>query len=350
MTLTEMKRTALTETAKVVRSAYERPVLTQLFFELTDCCNMRCAHCGSRCESGGRNLQYQDIVSVLEQVREENPFIMLTGGEPMLHPEFFRIIKTLKDMGFQWGMTTNGSLMTESAAKKCNAAGMYSVSVSLDGPKKIHDAFRGKDGAYSAAMYGIRNLCRTGCEHVMVTTVLTHRTLPEVEKIFNLVNRLDIEEWRLMAVEPIGRAMDDPSMLFTPEDYRKLFVYIRQKRLEGVPVVYSCPHYLGAMEYEVRDWGFRCGAGLSIASVMADGSIGACLDIERTEKTVQGNIHEDKFMDVWHDRFEIFRKDLSEDTKGCNGCSQRNFCRGDSHHTYDHTVGIQRLCMKGVLF
>ena len=73
------------------------------------------------------------------------------------------------------------------------------------------------------------------------------------------------------------------------DDYRYLIEYIRSKRKEGYPVTYGCSHYLGLdYEREVRDWYFLCTAGIYTASIMANGDIGACLDIERRPETIMG--------------------------------------------------------------
>ena len=50
-------------------------------------------------------------------------------------------------------------------------------------------------------------------------------------------------------LDPIGRALEHPDLLLTPEDQRRLFAFIREKRLADFPVTYGCSHYLG-LEWE----------------------------------------------------------------------------------------------------
>ena len=185
----------------------------------------------------------------------------------------------------------------------------------------------------------------------MVTTVVTRRNIGELDALYEIMQGLDIDAWRLTGIEPIGRARLHPELLLTPEDHRALLGFIREERRKGMPVEYGCCHYLG-MEYEreVRDWYWLCGAGRVVASVTAEGDICACLDIERNEKTIQGNIFRDDFTQVWRERFGIFRESLAERNAACRACPAKRFCDGDAHHSWDYEKDEPRLCMRGILF
>ena len=131
----------------------------------------------------------------------------------------------------------------------------------------------------------------------------------------------------------------------------KVTEFIRNKRIAGEPVCYGCSHYLG-MEYEreVRDWYFLCTAGLYTASIMVNGDITACLDIERRPEFIQGHILKDNFKDVWENKFQIFRRDLSQDCEKCRNCSEQKFCHGDAYHTWDFDNNCPQVCFKDILF
>ena len=359
MNLQEFKTNCMVDLNTQVQTEYQTPRLKQLFFEVTSRCNLYCKHCGSSCDIGQRDgISVLKMQSVLQDIlndseyRDHKPFIILTGGEPMLRSDFFDIAELLYNMGFKWGMTTNGTLITPERAKMLRDFGMYSVSISIDGLRSRHDAFRQKQGAFDKALRGVESLIDVGgFGNIMVTTVLTHESLKEIDDIFNLVNTLDIDCWRVASVEPIGRALSHPEMNFTDEDYRFLLDYIVEKRKQNIPVQYGCAHYLGLnYEREVRDWFYRCVSGVEVASIMQNGDIGGCLNIERTKSVIQGNIYKDRLLDIWRNKFEIFRTDLSTHTDKCVDCEHKMFCRGGNHHTYDHEHNRQNLCMRGVLF
>lgn len=82
-------------------------------------------------------------------------------------------------------------------------------------------------------------------------------------------------------------------------------------------------------------------------SVMHNGDIGSCLDIERTPQTVFGNIRTDDIAEVWEHGFGIYRQanGLAERNEACAACSQKRWCRGDSAHSWDFAHDEPRVCM-----
>jgi radical SAM protein with 4Fe4S-binding SPASM domain len=342
-----LKKTQLENVAQHRENLRISPKLKWLFFEITSKCNLLCRHCGSSCITEGRNLSVNDISSTLNTVRDENPMICLTGGEPMLHPDFFRIAECVKDMGFFWGMTTNATLIDHKAAEKLKQAGMATVSVSLDGMESAHDSLRQRKGSWHKALEGIQALQDAGL-NPQVTTVFHQGNLDDMEPLFNLLCDHGITSWRPINVEPIGRACETHNLLLTPQQFSGLLSFIREKRYDRncpMEVTFGCSHYLGVEnERMVRDHYFLCGAGILVASVRSNGDICACLDIDNRPELVQGNIHSDNFMDVWKNRFQVFRRDRTSDCGKCMECSERFICGGDSAHTWDYEHDRPLLC------
>ena len=304
-----------------IRGLYRKPDLRQLFLELTLRCNEHCFHCGSNCmPQSGEELSLDEYRRILEEVKEDfdlkRLYLCITGGEPLLRPDFFDILGYAHELGYRWGMTTNATLITGEVAHRLAETGMRTVSVSIDGLRETHDRLRGLAGGYDAAMRGIRNLIDENTfQNVQVTTVVNHENIGELDELFLVMDGLDIDSWRVINLEPIGRALQWPNRMLTREDYRRLFSFIREKRLAGYPVEYGCSHYLGSeLEGELRDWYWLCNAGIYTASIMSNGDVGACLDIERRPETIQGNIRETRFRDIWENRFALFRKDLSAES------------------------------------
>ena len=343
--------------ADYVRGLYRAPQLRQLFLELTLQCNAHCFHCGSNCDARpGEQLGLAEYREILDQVKEDfdisRLMLCVTGGEPLLRRDFFDILGYAHELGYRWGMTTNATLITPEVAHRLTECGMATVSVSIDGLRETHDRLRGLPGGYDAAMRGIQNLIdQHAFRAVQVTTVVNHENIGELDALFDVMDGLDIDSWRVINLEPIGRALDWPERMLTREDYLRLFSFIREKRQAGYPVEYGCSHYLGeTWERETRDWYWLCNAGIYTASIMANGDIGACLDIERRPETIQGNIRESRFRDVWEKRFELFRRDLSEGSDFCRGCEHADHCRGDAHHSWNYDRNEPMLCFKGLLF
>ena len=347
----EIKRKQLAELAGYRRKLYQDPKLKYLFLELTLRCNERCLHCGSSCgEVFSGEMTVEDYRRVLTEVKEDfgtkGYMLCVTGGEPLLRKDFFEIMEIAYSLGFSWGMTSNATLITRETAHRLSECGMKTISVSIDGLPETHDSFRQTPGAYTRAMKGLEALIEEGgFESIQVTTVVNHESIKELPALYEIMLGLDIDSWRVIGVEPIGRALLHPELLLTKEDTRTLFEFIREKRAEDMPVTYGCSHYLGVeYEHDLRDYYFICCAGIYTASITAGGDIIACLDIERRPETVQGNIYRDRFSEVWKNRFEFFRRDFSELSEKCRNCSEKEFCAGGAKHSWDYETNSQRVC------
>ena len=336
---------------------FRKPRLRHLFLELTMRCNENCLHCGSRCNDVfSKELTVQQYQEFLTQVKKdfgtEGYMLCITGGEPLLRKDFFEIMSYANQLGFHWGMTSNATLIDDAVADKLSQAGMGTISVSIDGLPETHDKFRRTPNGWNRAMNGIEALLRAGTfRSVQVTTVVTHENISQLDALYQIFDNMPIDSWRIINIEPMGRALEHPELLLTKEDYQYMFEFIRNKRIAGEPVCYGCSHYLG-LEYEreVRDWYFLCMAGIYTASITANGDIIACLDIERRPEFVQGNILKDNFKDVWENKFRIFRKNLSDENENCSACPDKDFCHGGAYHSWDFEKHAPQICFKNILF
>ncbi len=335
----------------------KKPLLKNLFLELTLKCNEHCLHCGSYCgDVKSEELTLEQYKTFLDEVKADfgtkGYMLCITGGEPLLRKDFFEIMGYAHMLGFKWGMTSNGTLITPEVANKLYEAGMSTISISIDGLEETHDAFRQTKGGYRKAMEGIQNLIDVGkFKTIQVTTVVTHQNIGELDRLYEIFDKMDIDSWRVINIEPMGRAKLHPELILIKEDYQYMMEFIRNKRMNEEPVEYGCSHYLGAeYEHEIRDWYFICSAGLYVASITANGDIIACLDIERRPELVQGNILKDRFKDVWENKFKEFRIDLSDKCSKCRSCSEKDRCHGDSYHSWDFEKNEPILCFKDILF
>ena len=349
----------LNELAQYRQYLTRHPQLRYLFFELTDRCNLACLHCGSSCDQHNCHyLDLKDLRKVLLDVKENFsvlPQICLTGGEPLLYPQLEEFLTMVNELGFPWGMTSNGMLIDEKTAKMLIEQNIYSISISLDGLPEAHNHLRNSPLAYQKALEGINNLVRWGKGKtvIQITSVVSQLSINELDEIYKLAESLNVDSLRLINIEPMGRALLYPQLLLQKADYRKLFDFIAEKRSQKdatMEVTYGCSHYL-TDEYEgrLRDHYFLCAAGIYVASITAEGDIISCLDIERRPELIQGNIRNDKLSEVWYKRFSLFRQDHSKQSPRCRNCKEKQFCRGDSYHSYDFANHQPLLCMKDIL-
>ena len=335
----------------------KKPPLRNLFLELTTQCNENCIHCGSNCGKAKNNeLTTEQYRAFLKKVKDDfdirSIMLDITGGEPLLRKDFFDIMSYAHKLGYIWGMTSNGTLIDDSIAKQLQHCGMRTIAISIDGLPETHDKLRRRNGAYEAAMNGIKALKKNGSfENVQVTTVVNHENINQLDDLFCIMKQVNIDSWRVINVEPIGRAKDNSDLRLSNVEYKRMFDFIKENRNKGYPITYGCSHYLGLdYEREVREWYYLCNAGVYTASITSEGDICACLDIERRTELTQGNILKDDFKYIWENKFEVFRTNLSSRNKECEKCSECDFCHGGAFHTWDFEKNEPRICFKNILF
>ena len=313
--------------------------LSYLFWECTSRCNLHCLHCGSDCGSLSRqkDMPLEDFLAALDTLGEcpENFIVVLTGGEPLLRPDIETIGRAIRSRGLLWGMVSNGWFYDEKMHSRLMGAGMNALTISLDGLEASHDWMRGRTGSYARTIDAIRIMAAEPRLTSDVVTCVNKRNLSELPRMYEILSGLGVRQWRLFTITPIGRAADEPEMRLDGEETISLMDFIANIRRETTKtkVTFSCEGYLGQYEEKVRDSRFFCHAGINIASVLIDGRISACPNIDR-DLFSQGNIYQDNLADVWEHRFSPFRdRDWAQKGK-CGSCRMWKNCLGNGMHNW----------------
>ena len=339
------------------RQLYKDHHLNSLFIEMTLRCNARCEHCGSSCGDVIQKdeITKEEIYKVLEDICNSGIYdprkIMLniTGGEPLVRKDMFEILAYADRLGFPWGITTNGMLIDEEVVKNMVKTHMYSVSVSIDGLKETHENFRKVPGSYEKILKGIELMMKEpSIKVVQVTTCVNKKNINELEELYQLLLSKKVPYWRIVTVDPIGRAKDNDDILLNGEEIKRMVRFIREKQIENKMVVsYGCGHYFGFnMDYDIRNHPFICYTGVNVASILSNGDIFVCPDVKRLPELIQGNIRKDNFVEVWEKKFKIFRTMNRTCNKKCKACSEWKLCGGDALHTWDFEENKPLMCSK----
>ena len=346
------RRLALSLVKKRYDAAVQEHPLRQLFWECTLRCNLACRHCGSDCRATAStaDMPREDFGRVLDSVaRSVDPhgvMVNITGGEPLMRQDLEECGRMIYEKGFPWGIVTNALALTPARYQSLLANGLRAMTISLDGLEENHDWMRGRKGSFKRAVEAIKMVIDSGEIEFDVVTCVNKRSYSQLQEIKQLLVGLGLKEWRLFTVFPAGRAVNDPQMQLSKEEFRGLMEFIRDTRKEGlIKASYGCEGFLGNYEGEVRDHFFFCLAGVSIGSVLADGSISACPSIRADYH--QGNIYQDDFMEVWNTRFQAFRdRSWMRESEPCRSCRLFSFCRGGGMHLRDSS-GHLLLCRLG---
>ena len=324
--------------------------LRYLFWETTHVCNLRCRHCGSDCgpamESELSTAEIKDVFkSIAEDFDARIIMVAVTGGEPLMRKDLFEVMTYASGLGFRWGMVTNGMLVDAEKVDQCAAAGMKTVTVSVDGLRETHDYIRNLDGSFDRAIKALQMFKADGrFAVVQATTCVSDYNMQELESLYDLFSKMEIDEWRLLTVNPIGRAKADPRFRLRPEQLKQLLDFIAaRRRQKGLRISYEEEGFLGPdYEYEVREGFYFCPAGINVGSVLADGSIGACPNLPRY--FVQGNVRKDRFKDVWERGFGQMRDPVWKRQGECADCLWWDYCLGNSMHLWDIQAAKPVVC------
>lgn len=322
---------------KIVRE--EHP-LKQLFWECTLRCDLKCRHCGSDCkmQPESNDMPKDDFLHVLDSIAAKTDphkvFVIISGGEPLMRRDIEECGRAIYEKGFPWGMVTNALHLTPQRWQGLLQAGIHTMTISLDGLEEDHNWMRGNDQSFQMVSQAIDLLVGTEGFVFDIVTCVNRRNYPKLDDIKEFLISKGVKRWRLFTVFPVGRAALDPDMRLTNEEFRGVFDYIKKVREEGrIRVDYGCEGFLGNYEGEVRHRFFSCQAGVTVGSVMADGSIAACASIRANYN--QGNIYEDDFMEVWENRFHPHRNREWMKKDECGKCNYFRYCQGNGLHLRD---------------
>ena len=312
--------------------------LQQLFWESTLRCNVHCLHCGSDCVSSVTqpDMPSADFLKVIDEqitphVNPHEVMIIISGGEPLMRKDLEDVGRALYDRGYPWGMVTNGLALTPERFVALRKAGLRSLTISCDGLQEDHIWLRQHPLAFEGATRAIRLAAADKGLTWDVVTCANQRNYPHLKAIREMLWSMGVRNWRVFGIDPMGRAATNPELLLTDEQFRGLMDFIAAEREQGRHVSYSCEGYLGSYEGRVRDHLYHCAAGISIASILIDGSISACTSIRG--KYYQGNIYRDSFWEVWEHGFKPYRdRSWMKKQTPCKDCKAFAFCEGNGMH------------------
>ena len=321
--------------------AVENHTLRTLFWECTLRCNLACRHCGSDCrvDVAQPDMPLADFLRVLDNevtpnVNPKDVLIIFSGGEVLMRRDLEEAGHEVTRRGYMWGMVTNGMALTRERLYSLVSAGLRSVSVSFDGFEEAHNHIRRNPQSFRKALEAIRNIRSIDGLVYDVITCVTPAMIDHLKEFKEFLILEGITRWRIFSIFPAGRAKQDDTLHLNAEQYRRMMEFIRTTRREQrIELSYACEGFLGGYESEVRDHFYMCTAGISVASIRVNGDISGCTSVRGNY--TQGNIYQDRFWDVWQNRFQPFRNREWTKSAECADCKVWEFCRGGGMHLRD---------------
>jgi len=300
-------------------------------------CNMKCSHCYINATENKleNELTTEEGKVFMDQLcKVSRPLLILSGGEPLLRKDIFKLIEYGTDKGLKMGLGSNGYLIDDTVAKQLKDAGIATVSISLDSniPAQ-HDDFRGVKGAFEKAVNACKAL-RKNDVLVQVNATLTHNNYDQIDDIMYLAEEIGVENFHLFFLVPTGRGKKLTDI--SPQKYEDMitntFAKVAKHKLNVRP---SCaPQFMRiakGMGLDMRQWIRGCIAGLYYCRIYPNGDVTPCpyLPIKL------GNIREKSFKEIWFNS-EVFTALRDSNTlKGkCGACEFRFVCGGCRARAY----------------
>lgn len=173
---------------------------TRIELELTEQCNLKCLFC----YNSQKPIVSEIAWEIIDRLHEEGVMeVILTGGEPMLHPQFQNLLFRCTELFPKVMIQTNGTLITSDMARSFVERGVFGVNVSLHGPKRMHERLTGIEGSYELAFNGLKNLVDVGI-NVASNFVLTAENTQYLEETIDGLYSLGLRELTLTRFTPSG--------------------------------------------------------------------------------------------------------------------------------------------------
>ena len=195
-------------------------------WHITDECDQRCKHCYIFSGAGCKELQsmtWNQMKEVVEncedfcKVYHRIPYFYITGGDPILHPDFWKLMVLLKSKNIPFTLMGNPFHLDDEICRMLKVCGCDKYQMSLDGMRETHDWFR-KPGSFDLTIEKIGCLNRAGIKSVIMSTV-SKTNMHEIPDIIDTVVKANVKVFAFSRYVPTGGEVDTG---MTPQEYRDL--------------------------------------------------------------------------------------------------------------------------------
>jgi len=218
-----------------------------IVWNFTNSCNLKCKHCyqNAQLEATPDELTLEEKLQFVDTLAEAGVKVpMLSGGEPLLHPDLFPVLEKLASKKMHVSAASNATMITPEFARKLKDAGLGYIEISLDSvtPEK-HDEFRGMKGTWSKTVEGIKNCIDAGI-FTAISTVFTKNTLDEVDAMVDFASSLGVHRFIHFNFVPTGRGPDIADQDLSPEERETVLIKLfKKRRTAGLEVLSTAPQF-----------------------------------------------------------------------------------------------------------
>ncbi len=311
-------------------------------WHITDECDQRCKHCYIFAEGHPKleTMRLEKMRLVVAKCEDfckkfgRLPYFYITGGDPILHPDFWKLMELLKSKKIPFTLMGNPFHLSNEICAKLKTYGCDKYQMSIDGMEKTHDWFR-KPSSFKSTLEKIKCLNKAGITSVIMTTV-SSLNIKEIPEVIDTVVEAGADVYAFARYVPTS---GEKSTGIAPLEYKAFLAEIdaKYKKYEslGCRTYFNRKDHLWTLyQYETGDFKIPtdaksgmiyggCNCGNCHITILPNGDILAC---RRISTSKVGNIFENEIADLWTGKVEEYR-DFSKFTK-CSRCELLPYCRG----------------------
>ena len=316
---------------------------SDIIWNITNRCNLLCDHCYMAADGHALpdQLTDEETIDLVRRMGEAGvPVVFLSGGEPMMRPNFWEILAELNAQGVRPTISTNCTLIDEAAAKRLASYGVRWIATSMYGPDEFHDAMVGVPGTHARVVAAIKALRAEGIG-VVLKSALSKSTWPYIFDIIQMAKDLDCGMIYICDLITAGRSEGGDDSRVSVEQWRELADYIVQDMLDpemkfeydigAIPSVipYIAEQFIAhgvdvSKGLERLKTISACPVGKGHMNINSEGGVMPC---QFAQDWVVGNIREMSFAEATEACYQI---DLQESEGQCapEMCEYSRICRG----------------------
>ena len=220
-----------------------QPPNKKIMIQITERCNLRCAHCFVDAENIGKEMSYESIKSILipELVKSNVKKVTLTGGEPLVHQNIKDIVNDLLENGIGVSVCTNGILINEDWIEELSLFDNVHFNVSLDGfSVNSHGKFRGNisQKTFDNILSNIAILGKHNLLNGILCTPNKYTPIEEYIELCKFAKNIGASYVLMNPLSPFGRGNQMQSLAYTKEELIKLKNVTKSYISEGFDIVY----------------------------------------------------------------------------------------------------------------
>lgn len=251
------------------------PSLRTLLIHTTLACNLACRHCylDKSVKSFIDPSLLKTAVQQLDAIQGYK--VLISGGEPLLHPQFFDLLESIGPVKLRRILLSNGVLINESVARRLKGL-IQEVQISIDGTNS-HNEFRANPRAFEKAINAIKTLRKEDID-VSVATMIHAKNIEELSEIEKILRDLEVKAWALDVPSRAGEFKNSPELYPTIEEAGN-----------------ALKNYGWGAPFEETSSTYACGSHL--CALMPNGDVSKCGFF--TDSPV-GNLNQMSLADCWN--------------------------------------------------